>query len=54
MDDKFAHLFVGKKQMFRTLRDAGKKDAKPLRNVPWVNFANDGGAIINVWRHELQ
>jgi hypothetical protein len=54
MDDEFEHLFVGKKQMYRALRDAGKKDAKPLRNVPWVNFADDGGAIINVWRHSLK
>jgi hypothetical protein len=53
MDDKFEHLFAGKKQMFRALRDAGKRHAKPLRNVPWVNFADDGGAIVNVWRHSL-
>jgi hypothetical protein len=54
MDDHFEHLFVGKKQMYRALQDAGKGNAKPLRNVPWVNFADDGGVIINVWRHSLR
>ena len=54
MNDNFEHLFVGKKQMYRALRDAGKRHAKPLRNVPWVNFADDGGAIVNVWRHSLR
>jgi hypothetical protein len=54
VEDKFEHLFVGKKPMFRALRDAGKKNARPLRNVPWVNFADDGSAIVNVWRHSLR
>jgi hypothetical protein len=54
MNDEFAEMFVGKKAMFRALRDAGKRNAQPLRNVPWVNFADDGGAIVNVWRHSLR
>lgn len=54
MDDGFEELFVGKKQMFKALRDAGKKDAGPQRNVPWVNYASDGDIIVNVWRHSLR
>lgn len=54
MDDGFAHLFIGKTTMYKALRNAGMKRAVPQRNVPWVNRADDGVTIINVWRHSLR
>jgi hypothetical protein len=54
MNDKFDHLFVAKKSMFGALRDAGLRAAKPQRNVHWVNQADDGATILNVWRHTLR
>ena len=53
MNDDFDDLFIGKKSMFRALRDAGIKRTQPLRNVRWVNTADDGTPIINVWRSSL-
>jgi hypothetical protein len=54
MDDGFEHLFIGKTRMYEALRKAGVKRAVPQRNVPWVNRADDGDTIINVWRHSLR
>ena len=54
MDDGFARLFVGKTTMYKALRNVGMKHAPPQRNVPWVNQADHGDTIVNVWRHSLR
>jgi hypothetical protein len=52
-DDGFNHLFSDTKPMYEALRDAGWRTAPPQRNVRWVNHADDGVTIFNVWRHSL-
>ncbi len=54
MNDGFDHLFIGKRRMYEALREAGVKQAVPQRNVPWVNTADDGSTVVNVWRHSLR
>jgi HNH endonuclease len=51
--DRFASLFRGKTSLHLALRDAGKADAPPLRNVRWITAADDGVSIVNVWKHSL-
>jgi len=53
VNDEFDWLFDGKGPMFEALRKGGKRRAAALRNVPWVNWADDGDIIINVWRSSL-
>jgi hypothetical protein len=51
--DGFDHLFPAPKLMYEALRDAGRS-AKPQRNVQWVNAADNGDMVFNVWRHSLR
>jgi hypothetical protein len=53
-DDGFDHLFPAPKLMYEALHDAGLSAATPQRNVQWVNPADDGVMVFNVWRHSLR
>ena len=44
----------GEKPVYLALRDAGLRGAKPHRNIPWINIADDGVTILNTWRRQLE
>jgi hypothetical protein len=39
--------------MYLALRDAGYATAQRNRNVPWISTADDGTAIMKVWRSDI-
>lgn len=46
-------LPIGTQPLYQALRDAGIT-TQPQRNVPWVNQADDGTWVLNVWRDLLK
>ena len=46
-------LPIGTQPLYQALGDAGITTG-PQRNVPWVNQADDGTYVLNVWRDLLQ
>ena len=41
-------LPIGQQRLYQALRDAGVA-ALPRRNVPWIDTAEDGTVVLNIW-----
>jgi hypothetical protein len=47
-------LPLGTDAMYIAMGNAGILPAVPRRNVNWINRANDGTVVLNVWRRQLE
>jgi hypothetical protein len=45
---------VGRQGFYQSFREAGIRNAKPLRNIPWVLAADDGTTIFCLWRSYMR
>jgi HNH endonuclease len=43
----------GTQPLYRALREAGVRGFKATRNVPWINTANDGTVVLNIWHSQI-
>jgi hypothetical protein len=44
----------GRRPMFKSLRDAGVRGAKPATNVRWINLTKEGTPVLNMWRDDIK
>jgi hypothetical protein len=47
-------LPLGTDAMYIAMRNAGISSAVPLRNVSWINRADDGTVVFSAWRRQME
>jgi hypothetical protein len=50
----FDVLPLGRTSLYESRRAAGIAGARSLRNVPWINVADDGVPVMHAWRVEME
>jgi hypothetical protein len=45
---------LGRQGFYQSFREAGIRNAKPLRNIPWIVTADDGTTIFCLWRSYMR
>jgi hypothetical protein len=52
--DLYETIPFGRQAFYQSFREAGLRDAKPLRNIPWILEADDGTPIFCLWRSYMR